>query len=109
MNNIQMVNDQNYDEVVGKATKPVFLAIGAMWCVDCKRIAPFFGQFAEQYSDKLVFASCNFDENPGIKEKFDVRHIPTLVLIKDGKVVDTLVEPKSVAPFKEFVEKALAL
>lgn len=70
---------------------------------------PFFGQFAEQYSDKLVFASCNFDENPGIKEKFDVRHIPTLVLIKDGKVVDTLVEPKSVAPFKEFVEKALAL
>ncbi len=109
MPQVQMVTDQNYEEVVAKSDKPVFLAIGAMWCVDCQRIAPFFGQFAEKYGDKLLFASCMFDENPGIKEKFDVRHIPTLVLLKDGKVIDTLVEPKSIAPFKEFVEKALAL
>ncbi len=109
MSQIQVVTDQNYADVVEKADKPVFLAIGAEWCVDCRRIAPFFGQFAEKYADKLVFASCNFDNNPGVKERFDVRHIPTLVLLKDGKVVDTLIEPKSVAPFKEFVEKAAAL
>ena len=109
MSQVHMVTDQNYEEVVAKSDKPVFLAIGAQWCPDCRRLQPLFMQFAKDYSDKLVFASCDFDNNPGIKEKFDVRHIPTLVLLKDGKVVDTLVEPKSIAPFKEFVEKALAL
>lgn len=65
-------------------------------------------QFAKDYSDKLVFASCDFDNNPVIKEKFDVRHIPVFVVLKDGQPVDTLIEPKSIAPFKEFVEKAVA-
>ena len=73
MNNVQMVNDQNYDEVVGKATKPVFLAIGAMWCVDCKRIAPFFGQFAEQYSEmRNVFSWCPIAPIPSVIEPCSV-------------------------------------
>ena len=54
MSQVQMVTDQNYEEVVAKSDKPVFLAIGAMGCVDCQRIAPFFGQFAEKYGDKLL-------------------------------------------------------
>ena len=55
-----------------------------------------------------MFASCDFDNNPQIKDKFEVRHIPVIALVKNGEVVDKLVEPKSIAPFKEFVEKALA-
>ena len=47
------------------------------------------------------------EQSPAVKERFAVRHIPTLVHIKSGKIVDTLIEPKSIAPFKEFVEKAL--
>lgn len=101
------VTDANYDEVIGAATKPVFLAIGAPWCVDCRRLQPLFMQFAGQYADKAQFASCSYDDNPGIKAKFDVQHIPVFVVIKDGKTVDTLIEPKSIAPFRDFVEKNL--
>ena len=90
MPNITMVTDANFDSVVAESQKPVLLAIGAQWCPDCRRLQPLFMQFAKDYSDKLVFASCDFDNNPGIKEK-----------------VDTLIEPKSIAPFKEFVEKAV--
>ncbi len=109
MPNITMVTDTNYDEVVNSAKLPVLLAVGAQWCIDCRRLQPLFVQFADQYGDKLTFASCDFDNNPAIKDKFEVRHIPTFFVIKEGKVVDTLIEPKSIAPFKEFVEKAIAL
>ena len=95
MPNITMVTDANYETTVEKSAKPGGLQ-------------PLFMQFAGQYADKLVFASCDFDNNPAIKEKFDVRHIPVFVVVKDGKTVDTLIEPKSIAPFKEFVEKAVA-
>ena len=108
MPNITMITDANFDAVVAENQKPILLAIGAPWCPDCRRLQPLFVQFAQNYSDKLVFASCDFDNNPGIKEKFDVRHIPVFVVLKDGKPVDTLIEPKSIAPFKEFVEKAVA-
>ena len=108
MPNITMVTDANYETTVEKSAKPVLLAIGAQWCPDCRRLQPLFMQFAGQYADKLVFASCDFDNNPAIKEKFNVRHIPVFVVVKDGKTVDTLIEPKSIAPFKEFVEKAVA-
>ncbi len=106
-NNVAIVTDANYDEVVTKAVKPVLLAIGAQWCPDCVRLEPFFKEFAARYSDKIQFARCDFDNNPGIKEKFEVRHIPTIVILKDGVVLDTLVEPKSPAPFKAMMEKFL--
>lgn len=108
MPNIMMVTDANFDSVVATSDKPVLLAIGAQWCPDCRRLQPLFMQFAKDYEDKLVFASCDFDNNPGIKEKFDVRHIPVFVVLKQGNVVSSLIEPKSIAPFKEFVEQAVA-
>ena len=67
MPNITMVTDTNFDSVVAESQKPVLLAIGAQWCPDCRRLQPLFMQFAKDYSDKLVFASCDFDNNPGIK------------------------------------------
>jgi thioredoxin 1 len=102
-----MVNDENFAAEVEQSDKPVLLAIGASWCVDCKRIMPLFMQFAAQHGEKLKFCACDMEQSPAVKERFAVRHIPTLVHIKSGKIVDTLIEPKSIAPFKEFVEKAL--
>ena len=72
MPNITMVTDTNFDSVVAESQKPVLLAIGAQWCPDCRRLQPLFMQFAKDYSDKLVFASCDFDNNPGIKSSMCV-------------------------------------
>jgi len=102
-----MVTDENYTEVVEKSTKPVLFVIGAMWCPDCQRIAPLMMSLAQQYGEKILFARADFDSAEGLKKKFNVRSIPTLAIIKGGKLVETLVEPKSIAPVKAFVEKAL--
>lgn len=102
------VTDDTFDAVVASSDLPVVFVIGAPWCIDCRRIAPFMAEFAKRRAGKARFLHADFDQNPGLKARFDVRHIPTLVFLEKGKAVGTLVEPKSVAPVKEFLEKALA-
>lgn len=75
--------------------------------IDCKRIEPMFMEYAQKYHDKIQFAHCDFDTEAGLNTKFRVRHIPTLLLIRKGEILDTLVEPKKVEAFDEFVQKAL--
>lgn len=104
---ILTVTVENYPEVVEKCDKTVLLDIGASWCPDCRRIEPMFKEFANKYRSQLQFATCNFDTESALNDKFGVRHIPTLLLIKGGRVVDTLVEPKNTKLFEEFVLKAL--
>lgn len=103
------VTAQNYKETVEDNPKTVLLSIGAPWCVDCRRIQPMFEEFAGKYKDKLQFAHCDFDKEASLNEKFQVRHIPTLILIRKGEILDTLVEPKKVELFQAFVDKALTL
>ncbi len=59
--------------------------------------------------DRLQFAYCDFDKESGLNAKFRVRHIQLLLVLKNGEVLDTLVEPKNTELFKAFVEKALTL
>lgn len=101
------VTDDNFDAVVSASSRPVVFVVGAPWCIDCRRIAPFMAEFAKRYADRALFAHADFDKNPALKARFDVRHIPTLFFIKAGETVGTLVEPKSVAPVKAFLENTL--
>lgn len=50
------VTEANYEDTVVKSAKPVLLAIGASWCIDCKRIQPMFMEYAQKYHDKIQFA-----------------------------------------------------
>lgn len=107
--NILEVTQDNYNDTVVNNPKTVLLAIGAPWCVDCQRIQPMFMEMASRYADKLQFAHCDFDTQSALNDKFKVRHIPTLLVLKKGQTLATLVEPKKVELFEEFVQKALTL
>ena len=108
MSDILIVTQADFEEKVLKSDRPVILAVGAPWCADCRRLAPFFLQFAQNYGEKFVFASADSEQNPDLKEKLGIRHIPTLFFVKEGAIVDTLVEPKSPAPVREFLDRAVA-
>lgn len=101
------VTDASYADIVEKANKPVVFIIGAPWCVDCRRIEPMVHEFAKRYEGKVLFAHADFDNNPELKARFEVQHIPSIFLVKNGKVQDKLIEPKSIAPFRDFIEKGL--
>lgn len=106
--NIVPVTEENFAQVVEKAALPVLLAVGATWCVDCRRVRPLFVKFADEYADKILFAAVDVDDSPKLKEQLGVKHIPTFFYFKNGKQEATLIEPKTIATFKDFVEKTLA-
>jgi len=71
--------------------KPVFVDFWAEWCAPCRMLAPTFEKLAETYGDTMTFAKVNVDEVPEIAEKYAIRSIPTLLLLREGQVVERLV------------------
>jgi thioredoxin 1 len=69
----------------------------AVWCGPCKTVGPVVEELAKEYQDKIKIAKMNVDENRETPAKFGIRNIPTLILFKGGKVVQTIVGayPKS--------------
>jgi thioredoxin 1 len=105
--NIVTVSDSTFEEMVIKSSTPALIDFWATWCAPCKAIAPLVDQIAGEYAGKIKVCKMNVDENPSTPGKFGVRGIPTLILFKDGKVVDQLVGAVPKSQIIALVNKAL--
>jgi thioredoxin 1 len=81
------VTDDAFEKAVIQSELPVLVDFWAPWCGPCKMIAPTLEKIAKQHAGKLVVAKVNTDENPEWAGKFEVRGIPTMLLISGGNVV----------------------
>lgn len=86
--------------------KTVLVDYWAPWCVYCRRIAPAYEKIAEEYGDQLVIGKVNIDEESQLAEAEKIEVIPTLVLYRDGKAVDSIVAPDSKAAIERFIQDA---
>lgn len=86
-NKVIAVNDMNFDDEVLKSSVPVLVDFGATWCQPCRAIAPLVDQLAGEYEGRVKVTALDIDESPATAQKFQIRGVPTLLLIKDGKVV----------------------
>ena len=83
------VTKENFAEVKA-SDKPVLLDFFATWCGPCRMISPFIEQIAEEHPE-YVIAKIDVDEEPELAQQFGIQSIPTLVVIKNGEVVNTAV------------------
>ncbi|MCI0617635.1 thioredoxin [bacterium] len=92
-----IVTDTNFSSVVEVSSLPVLLDMWAEWCAPCHMLAPVIEQLSEELTGRVVVAKLNVDENPKTAGRFNVRGIPTLLLLKNGREIDRIVgvQPKS--------------
>lgn len=81
------ITDANFDETLA-TDKPVLVDFWAEWCGPCRMIGPIVEELANDYGDKAVIGKLNVDHNPNTAMKFGVRSIPTLLVFKNGELVD---------------------
>jgi thioredoxin 1 len=84
------VNSQDFESVVLKAESPVLVDFWAPWCGPCRLIAPRVEEVAQQLKERLKVVKVNTDEAQDIATRYNVMSIPTLIVFKEGQVVDTI-------------------
>ncbi|MCD6331281.1 MAG: thioredoxin [Thermoplasmata archaeon] len=96
--------DENFDEIISKYDA-VVVDFWAPWCGPCRLIAPVIEKLAKEMKGKVVFAKLNVDENPKMAMKYRVMSIPTLILFKNGKIMDRLVGALPEDMLRDWVER----
>ncbi len=96
--------DSAWDTEVLNSDLPVLVDFWAEWCGPCRMIAPTVDAFADEYTGKLKVGKLNVDDNGGSASRYNVRGIPTLLLFKEGKVVEQRVGAVSKADLVKMVE-----
>ena len=86
-----IVSDKTFNDEIISAPVPVLLDCWAPWCGPCRMIGPIIDQLAKEFTGKVKFAKLNVDENPATSTQYNIMSIPTMLLFKDGKVVNSLV------------------
>ncbi|MFA9407418.1 MAG: thioredoxin [Candidatus Dadabacteria bacterium] len=109
MSRIIVLNDENFENEVLNSETPVLVDFWAQWCGPCRALAPVIEEIAEEYGDKLKVGKLNVDENPGAPSAFEIRSIPTLIVFKDGAVVDRVVGALPKNQITDLVDTALEL
>ncbi|HJQ97514.1 MAG TPA: thioredoxin [Candidatus Polarisedimenticolaceae bacterium] len=99
------LTEDTFDETIKNAKGPVLVDFWAAWCGPCKTIAPYLDQIAGEMEGKATVAKVNVDENGDLSARFGVRSIPTLLVFKDGRVVDQTVGALPKELIKSFVAK----
>jgi thioredoxin 1 len=96
------LTDKNFDELVLNSDKPVLVDFWAEWCGPCRMVGPIVEELAKEYEGKAVIGKLDVDSNPEVSMKFGIRNIPTLLVFKNGQIVDKQVgvAPKNVLASK---------
>ena len=89
--NVKVLTDSNFDETVLKSAQPVLVDFWAEWCAPCRRLGPTVDALAADFDGRASIGKVNVDENPTVTMRYSIRGIPTLLLFKNGELVDQIV------------------
>ena len=107
-NDVVTLQDATFDKEVLKSDIPVLVDFWAVWCGPCKAIAPAVEELAAQYKGKVKVAKMDVDEHQQVPQQFGIRSIPTLLVFKGGRVVDTIVGAVPKSKLEDSLKKAIS-
>ena len=101
------ITDATFDNIVLQSDKPVLVDFWAAWCGPCRMVGPIIDELSNEYDGKAVIGKVDVDNNQEFAAKYGVRNIPTVLLFKNGELVDRKVgvSPKQV--YAEAIDSAL--
>ena len=100
--------DDTFAEVAERASVPVVVDLWAPWCGPCRMVSPALAQVATYMAGRLKLVKVNVDDSPGLQQRFGVQSIPTLLVMREGKVTSRQVGAAPAAALRSWVEQALA-
>jgi thioredoxin 1 len=107
-NDVVNLQDATFDQEVLKSDVQVLVDFWAVWCGPCKAIAPAVDELAKQYKGKVKVAKMNVDDHQQVPQQYGIRSIPTLLVFKGGRVVDTIVGAVPKSKLEESLKKAIS-
>lgn len=102
---VNVVNDASFVQETSNSGVPVIVDFWAAWCGPCKMLSPVIDELSDEYGDKAKFLKLNVDENPVTSMKYSVASIPTVMIFKNGSLVETMVGFKPKQAFKAVIDK----
>ncbi|MFD0931282.1 thioredoxin [Psychroflexus salinarum] len=101
------VTDKDFQEKVLDSDKPVLVDFWAAWCGPCRMVGPIIDELSTEYEGKAVVAKMDVDQNQEFAAKYGVRNIPTVLLFKDGEMVNRQVGVAQKETYKEAIDNVL--
>jgi len=101
-----VLEDRTFDQEVLKSDTPVLVDFWATWCGPCKAIAPSVDEVAKEFKGKVKVGKLDIDQHQQVPQKYGIRSIPTLLVFKGGRVVDTIIGAVPKSKLVDAVKKA---
>ena len=100
------ITNENY-ESYKNGSLPLVIDFWATWCGPCRMVAPIIEELANEYEGKVTIGKCDVEEADDIAAEFGIRNIPTIVFMKDGKILDKIVGAASKSKIEEKIQALL--
>ena len=101
------ITDSNFEETVLKSDKPVMVDFWAAWCGPWRMVGPIIDELSEEYEGKAIIGKVDIDSNQQYAAQFGVRNIPTVLVFKDGELVDRKVGVSSKNDYAQAIDKLI--
>jgi len=101
------LNDQNFENEVKESKIPILVDFWAEWCAPCRMVAPVLDELAEEFDGKVKIGKVNVDQNRTVAAQYGVMSIPTLILFKNGELVEQMVGAQPKENLQKVLQSAL--
>lgn len=101
------LTDENFENEVQRAEKPVLVDFFAIWCPPCSILSPILEKLEKEFEGKVIFAKINVDAASKTSQKYGINPIPTVILFKKGEPIEGFIGAKGELEIREWLERLL--